>query len=298
MLNGSCRHAANSALVSDACAAALRAFYSAPQRGRYGPIMNVFVALLAGGLWMSSASAAEVSVRQLRPGTYEFALTNPTALSENEARAHIAKAAVSICKGLTAVPGRWRYESKEAISGGSPSSTETFRFILEVSCVPGAQTQTGERRPTLQNDEESQRAQNEVRLKSQEYFQLIASKRVDEALTHLAIAGMGVDEARWKSNKLSFQAMTGAPLEISITKITVYDNPAGAPAPGLYIAADYSNVYRDVPIHCGYLMWFRPVGGEFRITREETGHVTSEQLRSIPSAQLPEVKRRLRCLAP
>jgi hypothetical protein len=37
------------------------------------------------------------------------------------------------------------------------------------------------------------------------------------------------------------------------------------------------------------------VGGEFRVTREESGHVTAEQLKSIPSEQLPELKRRLRC---
>ena len=265
---------------------------------RYGAIMNVFVTLLSWIVGISIASAAEVSVRQVQPGTYEFVLTNPTALSESEARAGIAEAAASTCKGLTAVPGRWRYESKEAIGGGDPLPRETFRFVLEVSCVPGAQVQTGERRPTLQNEEESRRVQNEVKLKSEAYFRLIASKRIDEALTKVAIARMGVNEAKWKSDKLSFLAMAGEPLEFSIRKVTVYDNPEGAPEPGLYVAADYSNVYRDAPIHCGYLLWFRPVGGEFRITREETGHVTSEQLKSIPSAQLPEIKRRLRCLAP
>lgn len=249
---------------------------------------------------MSSASAAEVSVREIQQGTYEFVLTNPTTLTESEAMAHIAKAASSICKDITAVPGKWRFEAKEAIGSGEPSPREpnTFRFVQEISCVSGSQVQTGKRRPTLQNEEESRRAQNEVKLKSEAYFQFIASKRIDEAFAHIAAARMGVNEARWKSDKLSFQAMAGEPLEISIKKITVYDNPAGAPEPGLYVAADYSNVYRNVPIHCGYLLWFRQSGGEFRITREETGHVTSEQLKSIPSSQLPEIKRALRCVAP
>lgn len=286
----------NSALLIDPLGSQLRCAHRAAKRGRYGAIMNVFVPLLAGIAWISSASAAETSVRQVQPRTYEFVLTNPTALSESDARARIAEASASVCKDLTAVPGRWRYESKEAIGGGDLSSGETFRFVLEVSCVPGAQT--GERRPTLQNEEESRRVQNEVRLKSVAYFQHIAAKRLDEALAQVAVTRMGVNEAKWKSDKLSFQAKAGEPLEISIRKITVYDNPAGAPEPGLYVAADYSNVYRDLPIHCGYLMWFRAVDGEFRITREEMGYVTSEQLKSIPSAQLPEIKRRLRCVAP
>lgn len=81
-------------------------------------------------------------------------------------------------------------------------------------------------------------------------------------------------------------------------KITVYNNPAEAPEPGLYIAADFNNVFENIPIHCGYLMWFRPIGGTFTITREETGYVTAEQLKSISNTQLPDLKRQLRCVAP
>jgi hypothetical protein len=61
------------------------------------------------------------------------------------------------------------------------------------------------------------------------------------------------------------------------------------------VAADFSNAYRNVPIHCGYLMWFRPIDGEFRIIREESGHITAEQLSRIPASQLPEIKQRFRC---
>lgn len=249
---------------------------------------------------MASASAAEVSVREVKPGTYEFVLTSQTGLSEGEAMNHIAKAAASACRGMTAVPGKWRYEAKEAVAGDDLSSRkpDTFRFVQEVSCVRGVQAQTGERRPTLLNEGESRRVQNDVKLKSEAYFRLIASKQVDQAVKQVAVAGMGMNEASWKSAKLSFQTMVGEPLEISIRKVTVYDNPPGAPEPGLYVAADYSNIYRNAPVHCGYLMWFRPVGGEFRITREESGHITSEQLKSIPSDQLPEIKRKLRCVAP
>ena len=276
------------------------ALRTAADAERYGAIMNLLLTLMAGAIWLSSASAAEVSVREVQPGTYEFVLTHPTALSESEAMNHVAKAATSTCKEMTAVPGKWKYEAKEAIVGGNRSSREAdmFRFVQEVSCAPGAQVQTGEHRPTLLNEEESRRVQNDVKLKSEAYFQFIASKRVDQALTQVAVARMGVNEVSWKNEKMSFQAMAGEPLEISIKRVTVYDNPPGAPEPGLYVAADYSNVYRDMPVHCGYLMWFRPVSGEFRITREETGHITSEQLKSIPSAQLPEIKRRLRCVVP
>jgi hypothetical protein len=267
---------------------------------RCGAILNIFPMLLVAAIGMPEAYAAEISVREMQSSTYEIELINPAALSENEARAQIAKVAASTCKNLTVVFGKWKYEAKEAVGGvkNVPREPESFRFTQEISCAPSAPMQFGERRPTLKNTEEFRQVENEVQLKSIAYFRLVASKQVDEAVKQVATAGMGVGEEEWKNKKLSFQAMAGVPLAISISKITVYDNPAQAPEQGLYVAADYSNVYSNLPVHCGFLMWFRPIGGTFRITREETGHITSEQLKTIPSGQLPEIKRRLRCVSP
>jgi hypothetical protein len=264
---------------------------------RYVAISNVVVLQLAGFIWASSALAADIAVRQIQPDKYEFLLTNPTSLSEREAMAHIAQVAATVCKDKTPMPGRYRYDSKEKISGGDGSNkdTEGFRFVQEVSCVSAAPTQAVERKPILKDDNELQRVRNEVQRKSESYFQLIAAERIDEVVAQVSVTGLGVSEAEWKSDKLSFKKMAGEPVEISIKKITVYDNPKESPEPGVYVAADYSNVYRNLPIHCGYLMWFRPIGGEFRVTREESGHVTAEQLKTIPSERLPALKRQLRC---
>jgi hypothetical protein len=257
------------------------------------------LALIASLLAISNASAAEISVRQLQQNRFEFVLTNPTPLSENEARALIANVAGNVCVGLTPVLGKYRFESKEAIGGDAPpSEPDSYRFTQEVACEPGAKTQTIQRRPTLATAEESQHVQDDIRARSEAYFQLIADERFDDAFVQVSTGGMGVDEATWKDQKQSFQATAGEPLRISIVKVTVYDNPAEAPEPGLYVAADFSNVYRNVPIHCGYLMWFRSIGGSFHITREETGFVTAEQLKTIPGSQLPAIKAKLRCVEP
>ena len=268
--------------------------------GRYVAMTQAVLAVLAGLGW-GSAIAAEISMRSVGPGIHEFVLTSPTPLSEEEARAQIARAAASVCKGVPAVPGKWRFESSERIGGGAPSPSvpNAFRFVQEFACRFGVQAPSAARLPALKNEEEIGRVRDEVKVKSETYFKLISSKRVDEAVANVATAGMGVSEAKWKGDRLSFQSIAGDPVQITIAKVTVYDNPANAPAPGLYVAADYSNVYRNVPIHCGYLMWYRPVGGsEFLIIREEGGHVTSEQLKSIPASQLPEIKRRLLCVSP
>jgi hypothetical protein len=254
-------------------------------------------AAIPGQLKTSPASAAGVSVRQVQQNTYEFVLTNPTPLSEKEAQARIAISAASICKDLTPVQGKYRFEAHEKIGGGA-TSDEPYRFVQEVSCVRGARAEASERRPTLQSAAEARQVQEEIGRKSEAYIRLIAAGRLDEAYAQVSAASTGVDEATWKSANRSFRETAGEPLRISIVKVTVYDNPAEAPEPGLYVAADFGNEFRNIPIHCGYLMWFRPAGGNFRITREETGFVTAEQLKSIPSTQLPEVRQRLRCVAP
>lgn len=267
--------------------------------GRYGARLVRVLVRVAGALAYSAASAAEISVRQVQENKFELVLTNTTRLSESEAQAYIANVAANVCKGLTPVIGEYRFEATEAIGGDAASSEpDTFRFTQQVACVHGATTPTDQRRPTLSTPEESQRVKEDIQLRSEEHFRLIAERSIDDAYAQVSADGMNVDETKWKNEKLAFQTTAGEPLEISIVKVTVYDNPPEAPEPGLYVAADFSNVYRNVPIHCGYLMWFRSTGGSFRITREETGHVTSEQLKSIPSAQLPEIKRKLRCVAP
>jgi hypothetical protein len=243
--------------------------------------------------------AANVSVHQVDQNNYEFLVTNSSPLSETEAHALIATTAVAICKNLTPVPGKWRFESKEKIGGGAISSDDdTYRFIQEVSCIAGAVAMEGERHPTLHAAGESLQIQEEVKRKSEEYFRLIVAGELDAAYAQVSASRLGTDEAAWKHDKKSFLEVAGNPLRISIVKITVYDNPAEAPEPGLYVAADFGNEFKNVPIQCGYLMWFRPAGGNFLITREEAGYVTSQQLKSIPSIQLPEIKRRLRCVAP
>lgn len=260
--------------------------------------MRVLV-LIAGTLASSVAFAAEIAVRQVQQDAFEFVLTHSTRLSETEAQALIASVAAKVCKDLAPVLGQYKFEARESIGGNAGSSEpDTFTFIQQVACVHGTDIPRHQRRPVPLRPEESQRVQNDIRLRSEEYFRLIADRCFDDAYSQLSADVIGVDEAKWKHEKQSFQLTAGEPLQISIVKVTVYDNPPEAPEPGLYVAADFSNVYKNIPIHCGYLMWFRSNGGSFSITREETGHVTAEQLKSIPTAQVPEIRRMLRCVAP
>lgn len=257
------------------------------------------VALFAAAMAVFAASAAEVGVRQLRQDEYEFVLINATPLSEQQAMSAVAQVAAAVCKDLKPVLGKYRFESQQAIerkeNSGPPDS---FRFTQEVACVPGSTEASHAPRPALLTPAEAQSIQDDVRLRTEAYFRLIVDGRVDEAVDQMSDAAIGEDEAAWKRGTLAFRETAGEPVRISIVKVTVYDNPPEAPEPGLYVAADFNNAFENVPVHCGYLMWFRPIGGEFRVSRTEIGVITTEQLKSIPAAQLPELKRQLRCVEP
>jgi hypothetical protein len=272
----------------------------ASERNRYGARAGVAFAVVALSLCASRAYALDIAVHQLTESSYELVLSNTGTLDEGEARAYISRVAASVCNGRTPVLGRYRFEAMEPVESGMRGREPgSYRFTQEVTCSVSAPPSSDARQPTLGSPEGTQAIQAEIGKKSEAYFRLLAAKQFEEAFAEASGPALGADQAKWKQDNQAFQAIAGEPVTISIVKITVYDNPAEAPEPGLYVAADFSNTYANVPIHCGYLVWYRPVGGrEFKITRLETGYVTSEQLKGIPGSQLPDIKQRLRCVGP
>jgi hypothetical protein len=266
---------------------------------RYGARVGTSVAAVAWVLWSAVSTAAEISVRQLQQSSFELTLTNDTVLDETVARTYLSQAAASVCRELAPILGKYRFDSKEAL-GASVLSRErpSYRFVQEISCVPRTQTASPVRQPTITSPAEMQQVREEVKGLSEAYFRLLAAKRFDEAYAQLNETALGTDKVTWTRERQAFQSVAGAPVAISIIKITVYDNPAEAPEPGLYVAADFQNSYKNAPYECGYLMWFREAGSPYVITRSEMGHVTSETLKTIPESQRPELFQKLRCVAP
>jgi len=271
----------------------------AAQLKRCGSIIGLPLAMATCATWNTTSYAQEISVRQLQQNSYEVVLTSQSILDEREAQAYIAKAAVPICRGLSPVLGKYRFESKGALGTGVLSREPTsFRFAQEVSCSPVSLTAPTYRPQKPASSDDIERARADITKMSEEYFRLLAAKRFDGAYSELREGAIGPDKTTWVRDRQAFQALAGDPIAISIVKITVYDNPSDAPEPGLYVAADFKNAYTNVPYECGYLMWHRPNGGTFGITRTEIGHVTTESLKLIPESQRPELLRKLRCVAP
>jgi hypothetical protein len=245
------------------------------------------------------AGAVEISARQLQQGNYQVVLTNPSKLDEREAQSYVAQVAASICKGLSPVLGKYHFDAQEALGTGDPSrEPASFRFVQEVSCAPATKAAAPVTPAKPLSQEETLRISDEVTKLSEEYFHLLATRQFDAAFSRVRGAAVGTDRAAWVRDQQTFQSLAGDSVSLSIMKISVYDNPPAAPEPGVYVAADFRNAYRNVPYQCGYLMWHRPNGGSFGITRSEVGHVTAEQLKAIPEGQRPELLKKLRCELP
>jgi hypothetical protein len=246
------------------------------------------------------AYAAEISVREVEQGHYELVLTGTDVLDERVAQAYVAQAATQVCNGLVPTLGKYRFESKEALGiGALAREPATYRFIQELTCSLSSEQSTASQVATRSSPEEARRAEAQVRKMTKEYFRALNMRDFDAAYSQTDPAAIGPDKAAWVRDKQAFQALAGEMTSGSVVKTTVYDNPPDAPEPGLYIAADFQNSYKNVPYECGYLMWFRATrNGPFRVTRSEIGNVTTENLRSIPEGQRPELLRKLRCVAP
>ena len=274
---------------------------AADQRERSSATSTIVPILIVCTLWTSGATALEISARSLEQGGFELTLTNSSRLDERTALAYVAQAATSVCGTLTPVLGKYKFESKEVL-GTNVREAEgpAFRFVQEVSCVAGtsAARPPPPPPPTLGSPEEERHVRDEILKASEGYFRLLDDGKVEQAYALMAQTSAGPDKATWMAGKQSFHSVAGSLKSVSIVKITVYDNPPDAPAPGLYVAADFQNSYKSTPYECGYLMWFRPVGGAFSITRTESGFVSSEVLERIPEDQRPDLLRKLECAAP
>ncbi|TVV70112.1 DUF4019 domain-containing protein [Sphingomonas solaris] len=88
----------------------------------------------------------------------------------------------------------------------------------------------------------------------------------------------------------NFNAAAGKVGERRIVVLDWAQDPPEAPAPGLYVSADFVARFANLRLHCGYLMWHREADGVFRIVREEQSFLdeqaasamTPERLRTLP----------------
>lgn len=114
------------------------------------------------------------------------------------------------------------------------------------------------------------------------------------ALLSNEMASYGAPEG-WAATRDSFNAQVGSGAKPNVARITWYDNPAGAPVPGRYAAADYGVAYPSNGFTCGYVMWLRQADGGYLIVREEEAQVTPDNVAQLSAEQVASMRVQLRC---
>jgi uncharacterized protein DUF4019 len=242
--------------------------------------------------------APDVDVKPLGDDRYELTLTSPTVLEVEAAQQQLLPTALEACGRLTPLFGRYRFDSERPVAGAG-QRTASFTLVQEVQCAATARppVDAGRATPTLGSEAEADEVRAKVSAMSIEYFEDIANQRYAEAYAAVDdILRADSTPESWAEEARSFRSAAGGAVSLKIRRLTIYDNPPGAPEPGLYVAADFDNVWEDAPLHCGYLVWFRRGADTFRITRQETGHMTSEQWKTMSTDDVRAIRRQWHCV--
>lgn len=99
----------------------------------------------------------------------------------------------------------------------------------------------------------------------------------------------------WVAARSAFNAQVGPGATTGVARITWYDDPAGAPVPGRYAAADYGVAYPSEGFTCGYVMWLRQADGGYLIVREEEAQVAPDSVADLSAEQVASMRQQLHC---
>jgi hypothetical protein len=239
-----------------------------------------------------AADSLDVQAKQVGPDQYELIVELPAEIDPQRASSMLLPVAEQLCAGRAAQLGRYRFESRAPLaSGAKASSTQTF--TQQVECGISTSVVHVARAPKTPPTAEDERA---VRAATLDY--LAAKDRGDfdaaYALLGGEMAAMFTTE-NWRSPRATFNAAAGQPNNREVVRLTWYDDPAGAPIPGRYVAADYRGDYAHAGFYCGYLMWYLQPDGSYRIVREEEGQMPDAIAKKFTAEELASARAQIQC---
>ncbi len=256
-------------------------------------IFKLFVLFYCG-----HSVAATLSYKQLSADTYQLILNNDAPLKISQAQSSIYPSAVQICKGKKPSFGKYSFDSSELISGDAEASS--FTFLQEIKCTDEIEVAETPKKLNLSRTQE-EAIKSKAKKMTEEFLSAKESEEFKKAYDMLGSGMKSItDFAAWKSKESDyFGENLGKLISRDIWRITLYNNPPNSPKPGLYIAADYENVYEKSPIHCGYIIWYLSTENskEYAVMREEYGSITQDILKKIPKENLQNVRKQIGCRA-
>lgn len=153
--------------------------------------------------------------------------------------------------------------------------------------------------PPQVGDAPEEAVQREILALSYRYFAARDGGRYDEAYALIAPSMRAYLSAPfYRSQVEPFNQGAGAVSGRLVTRLSWYRDPPDAPAPGLYVAADFVSRFANLYLHCGYLMWHRAPAGEWRIVREEQSFVDTRTADQMTPENRNPLPRQMGCVQP
>lgn len=137
----------------------------------------------------------------------------------------------------------------------------TLTFLVALACATPAFAQ-GTWEPSPEQVEQATDAVDH-------YFSALEHGEFDRAFNMMARITRALESQRaFAERQRKFTSASGALIERRFHRVTWYKDPAGAPAPGVYVAFDMVAWFANLDHYCGYAMAYQPPeGGAFEIIR-------------------------------
>jgi hypothetical protein len=249
------------------------------------------------GLLAATAVGQQVQVEQLAPGRYELTLLAGAPMTEPAAQRFLRPRAGQLCNGIDPYFGAYRFESLVPLAGDDTAQDQkaTFKFVQEISCGGAASSPTPDREMGVPRTDLVRPLEAFVKEISTRYLMARSQGNFAEAYAALSEYLRDMPLNDWSQRAKEFNDEAGELRSTTVWRVTVYENPPGAPQPGTYIAADFESTYDRIPLQCGYLVWLRLRGERFVITRQETGSIPPELFEPSRASELPRIKQEFGC---
>lgn len=86
----------------------------------------------------------------------------------------------------------------------------------------------------------------------------------------------------------------GNKINETVWNTTVYIDPPNSPQKGIFIATDFERNYENIPIYCGYLVWYVQ-DNSLKLLREEINVIDKKLFVSMKSDEINKIKQSFRC---
>jgi hypothetical protein len=126
------------------------------------------------------------------------------------------------------------------------------------------------------------------------YFSAKDEQRFVDAYVYLAADHKRVIPFEvWKADLENFYGQAGKLESRTILKVTWYKNPPNGQG-GIYVATNFSALFPNLLLHCGYAMWQQQSDGSFAVIREEESSAPIS-MKNLSAEKRQQVRSRLGC---